>query len=258
MVAHGGNAAASGSDFFLVLLDKPIPTSYNVYFNGWTRESVPPSPSGVTIHHPEGDIKKISTYTKALQPTVWTGGSKLAHWLVYWTKTTNGQGVTEGGSSGSPLYDNQGRLVGTLTGGDSRCDTAHINLPDYYGMFSYSWDKNGTDSTEVLKYWLDPDSTNVMSLNGWALGVEENVNNEWVAMYPNPVTNQLNIRMAAGATKSLKVTLYDILGNLQYQRALGFNENREIQVDVSELSPGIYVVMVNDGNRQVVRKVIKE
>ena len=149
LVAHGGNEASTGSDFFLVLLKSAIPDSYNVSFNGWSRETAQPSPSGTTIHHPQGDIKKISTYTTPLQPAHWSGNPALAHWRVTWTGTPSGHGTTEGGSSGSPLFDNYGRLVGTLTGGDSGCDSAALNLPDYYGMFSYSWDKNGTDSVNI-------------------------------------------------------------------------------------------------------------
>ena len=55
--------------------------------------------SGVGIHHPDGSAKKISTYTSNLSSTTYNGGAFNAHWNVYWTSTTNGHGVTEGGSS---------------------------------------------------------------------------------------------------------------------------------------------------------------
>ena len=145
------------------------------------------------IHHPQGDIKKISTYTVPLMQTIWTGGSKLAHWQVNWSKTANGHGTTEGGSSGSPIFDSQGLLVGTLTGGDSSCDSLDLLLPDYYGMFSYSWDKNGTDSNEVLKYWLDPDNTNTMTLNGWSVGLEDQQIYGRISVYPNPFDDVLTV-----------------------------------------------------------------
>lgn len=258
LIAHGGNAAASGSDFFMVLLTSPIPYDYNVYFNGWSRETNPPSPSGTTIHHPQGDIKKISTYTNALKPSVWTNGSKLAHWKVSWAQTENGHGTTENGSSGSPLYDNQGRLVGTLTGGDSKCDSGYLNLPDWYGMFSYSWDQNGTDSSEVLKYWLDPDNKDVMALNGWALSTQGPEQNDWVKIFPNPVMDQLTIKSSDYGGKYLYLSISDIWGNLRFKSDWDVKLDQEKQVDMSGFASGLYILKIADGDRQVVRKIVKQ
>ena len=69
-----------------------VPFSYNAYYNGWLRSG---SAVGVSIHHPSGDPKKISTYTQALQSANWTGGNSGTHWRVYWSATANGHGVTE-------------------------------------------------------------------------------------------------------------------------------------------------------------------
>ncbi|MCX6305868.1 MAG: T9SS type A sorting domain-containing protein [Bacteroidetes bacterium] len=258
MIAHGGNSGASGSDFFLVLLQSAIPASYNVYFNGWSRDTSPPSPSGTCIHQPSGDIKKISTYTAPLQQSIWINGSKLAHWKVRWVQTDHGHGTTEGGSSGSPLFDNLGRLVGTLTGGDSKCDSASLNLPDWYGMFSYSWDQNGTDSTEVLKYWLDPDNTGVMTLNGWTVSVPEPLNDSQITIFPNPVTDQLNLKYSVAGAKNCQVTIQDVFGNLRMKSDWDTGAGPEKQVDVSGFPSGMYFVRISDGNYQLVRKFVKK
>ncbi|MBW6460502.1 MAG: trypsin-like peptidase domain-containing protein, partial [Bacteroidales bacterium] len=163
-------ANTSGSDFLLLRLEDDVPENYNPYYNGWSRENIP-SPNGVTIHHPNGDIKKISTYTQTLISSQWSG-TPGTHWLVYWSPTVTNWGVTEGGSSGSPLFDNNGRIIGTLTGGTAACDPGGIgpgsgpDQPDYYGKFSWSWDQNGTESDQQLKPWLDPDNTGILSLPG--------------------------------------------------------------------------------------------
>ncbi|MBI9038684.1 MAG: T9SS type A sorting domain-containing protein [Bacteroidales bacterium] len=151
-----------GSDFFLVLLNQGIPSSYNPYFGGWNRKNLA-STNGVAIHHPEGDIKKISTYTLPTISSTW-GETPNTHWKVYWAETENGHGVTEPGSSGCPLYDNDGRVIGTLTGGQASC--TNLNGPDWFGKFSYSWDLCGNDSTSQLKYWLDPINKGVNQLDG--------------------------------------------------------------------------------------------
>ena len=85
---------------------------------------------------------KISTYGK--YPTesatwrnrdTWQTGAKNAHWNVIYDATPNGHGVTEGGSSGSPLFNSNGLIIGTLSGGNSSCeDPEGINL---YGKLSF-------------------------------------------------------------------------------------------------------------------------
>jgi hypothetical protein len=95
-----------GSDFLLIQLSTTSTNLKNIgaVYNGW-RNTTTASPSGVSIHHPSGDIKKISTYTSSLATATYNGGTGNvgatgAHWRVYWAATTNGHGVTEGGSSG--------------------------------------------------------------------------------------------------------------------------------------------------------------
>lgn len=164
------NANINGSDFLLLRFDNEVPENYEPYFNGWNNEDQP-STNGVTIHHPAGDIKKISTYTVPLQSSQWSG-TIGTHWMVYWSETASGWGVTEGGSSGSPLFDNSGSIIGTLTGGMASCEPpgsgsgSGQDQPDYYGKFSYSWDQNGDEPSRQLKYWLDPINSGVTSLTG--------------------------------------------------------------------------------------------
>ncbi|MCX6256629.1 MAG: T9SS type A sorting domain-containing protein [Bacteroidia bacterium] len=170
--ANGGSGGDTGSDFFLTTLNQTIPASWNVYYIGWSRNTTA-SPSGVGIHHPYGDIKKISTYTNTLTSTYWSNASyPNTHWEVTWSTTTNGHGVTEGGSSGSPIFDNHGYLIGTLTGGGSACTVNGAGtgtgptMPDEYGKFSYHWISNGSTNATQVKPWLDPDNLGLMSLNG--------------------------------------------------------------------------------------------
>ncbi len=163
--AEAANNIDTTSDMLFLELNETPPTSYNVYMNGWDRTNTKSS-SGVGIHHPAGDIKKISTYTTTLD---YYGKT---HWEVYWDATTNGHGVTEGGSSGSPLFNNSGLIVGTLTGGWSACSDGGAGAgtgpdkKDVYGKMYFHWDQNGPDSTEQLKPWLDPSNSGVTTLSG--------------------------------------------------------------------------------------------
>jgi hypothetical protein len=154
------------SDGMLLLLNQEIPEDYDVFYNGWDRSGSIPN-SGVTIHHPEGDYKKISTYKNPGTVTTFNSiefvGGKDAHLNVTFSKTANGHGVTEDGSSGSPLYNENKLVIGTLTGGNSSCIyTSDLNI---YGRLYYHWDKYTSDST-CMAYWLDPLNTNVLTLQG--------------------------------------------------------------------------------------------
>ena len=151
-----------GSDFLLLQLNTSSANLKNIgaVYNGWST-STTGSPSGISFHHPSGDIKKISTYTQTLTSITYYGqgetGANYAHWKVLWANTANGHGVTEGGSSGSPLFNNNGLVVGTLSGGSSYCESP--NSPDLYGKFSYHWTSNGSTNDKQLKPWLAPNSS---------------------------------------------------------------------------------------------------
>ena len=159
----GGEGGNGDSDFFLVELNND--PDFNPYFAGWDRSDIPAT-SGVSIHHPSGDIKKISTFTQSLTSAggLGFGNDNTTHWRVYWSNTTNGHGVTEGGSSGSPIYNQDGLIVGDLTGGSSYCNAT--NQPDVYGKLWHGWDQMGNSNSQQLKPWLDPGNTDVMILNG--------------------------------------------------------------------------------------------
>ncbi|MCW5906877.1 MAG: T9SS type A sorting domain-containing protein [Chitinophagales bacterium] len=157
------NGGATGSDFLLLQLNSQPPANYNVFYAGWNANNTA-STSGVSIHHPDADIKKISTYTATVVSSKWGNSVNGTHWRVVWAATANGHGVTEPGSSGGPLFNSQGQIIGQLTGGDSYCNTP--TAPDLFGKFAYSWTSNGGTATRQLKPWLDPDNTGATTLGG--------------------------------------------------------------------------------------------
>ncbi|MCF6341297.1 MAG: T9SS type A sorting domain-containing protein, partial [Bacteroidales bacterium] len=166
LLAKSPDNTSTGSDFKLLLLTDEMPEGFFPWYNGWDW-SGEVSPGGVCINHPEGDIKMVSTYSQAVVSVRYNNPApdeNGLYWKVNWTETQSGFGVTEGGSSGSPLLNPAGNIIGSLTGGQASC--TFPEEPDYYGKFSYSWESNGSDSTRQLKYWLDPDNTGVPSLKG--------------------------------------------------------------------------------------------
>jgi len=150
-------AKDSQSDFALLELNSIPPASYNVFYAGWNAIDSP-SDSCVDIHHPSGDIKKITFDYDTVVSSGYTGpGSD--HWHVLsWDA-----GTTEGGSSGSPLFDKHKRIIGQLHGGYASC--SNPTEYDSFGKFAYSWNTGATPDKR-LKDWLDPDGTGSLTLDG--------------------------------------------------------------------------------------------
>jgi hypothetical protein len=172
------NDAASqgfnGSDFLLVEVEDLIPETWNPFYAGFDA-SGEPGHSGVGIHHPAGDRKKISSYINPL--TSYNIGGAESHWRVYWTATETNHGVTEGGSSGSPIFNENHQIVGTLSSGLSACVNGGAGngtgpfQPDYYGQMSYHWDgPNPIADAQKLKHFLDPSGSGQTVLYGSYVG----------------------------------------------------------------------------------------
>lgn len=157
------------SDFLLLELLRDIPSTYPVYFSGWDRrDDYHPEPS-VMIHHPAGDIKKISIENDELRilqsGIIWDNEIRTPeeHHFI----SNLDIGTQEAGSSGSPLFDEQGNIIGQLHGGatdEGECDQTRA----YYGRLEKSWNDGETPDSR-LRDWLDPDNRGVESIGGLSM-----------------------------------------------------------------------------------------
>ncbi len=266
-ISAGGNI--NGSDFLLMEVEDPIFDSWTPFYAGWD-VSGSVSTSGVGIHHPSGDRKKISTYTTNLanSSTYFPG----AHWRVYWEETVTEHGVTEGGSSGSPLFDEEGRIVGTLTGGASFCESPYA--PDFYGKMSFHWDGNNPISDdEKLEAFLDPLATGQQVLDGSYVTEEESpcaeqtvcgaveleelwlMENEW-SLLPNPAREQLYIDWS-GEIQASEIRIFDAAG-----RSVLTANVRNMStpaVSLAGLNSGMYfLTLFTEGGASATRKFLVE
>jgi PKD repeat protein len=158
----GSNLRATTNklDFALVELTVKPPESYKPYYAGWDRSPVPFWDTVTCIHHPSGDVKKISFANRRVATGNW--GSTFDE-NVHWNISQWDIGTTEGGSSGSPLFNKDQRIIGDLTGGDASCS---YNYNDFFQKLSVSWDRYPGEE-EQLKAWLDPDGKDVLIWNGY-------------------------------------------------------------------------------------------
>ncbi len=96
-------ARNAGSDFCLVELNQIPPVNSGITFAGWSRNTTGIQNTTI-IHHPRGDVMKISRDNGAPVFDTFSGAQS-------WRLTLD-EGATEGGSSGSPYFDQNHRIIG--------------------------------------------------------------------------------------------------------------------------------------------------
>ncbi len=262
------SGGAYGSDFLLIEMTTTVfPTGVTPYFNGWTRATTTTA-GGVGIHHPQGDVKKISTFTMPPSSSSWGQTIAGTHWKFVWNA---GHGSTEPGSSGSPLFNNSHLVFATLTGGFSCCVTNGCgwepgdpangpNLYDYYGKMSFHWTSNGTTSDLQLKPWLDPTNSGVTTLTGTfspctATSITERLLDNYVNIYPNPSNSIFNISIELDKSNDLNIRVYDVIGQLVSDKKINNTMGGNYSIDLSSETSGIYFVEIKTNNSKVVRKI---
>jgi len=177
-------------DFALVEMSLIPPPTYRPYYAGWSHSSILPD-STVSIHHPQGDIKKIAFDNNAPTKSDFTSDYtsqaflKIARWDA---------GVTEIGSSGGGLFNTDGQLIGTLTGGLAICGNP---VNDYFASLSVYWDYH-SDTTKHVKYWLDPLNTNVSAIDGKQFNSGENLCGAFTNLNDND--EHANVKITSGGS----------------------------------------------------------
>lgn len=203
-------------DFALTELNKMPPAEYRPYMAGWSRNT--PRAPLMSIQHPNGDVKKVS-YSQATPSVTYYDNSRIKTywWIKKWDK-----GITEVGSSGSPLFDNDGYIVGELTAGASFCNTPY---DDIYCMFSAAWDYY-SDKTRHLVSYLDPNGENIMSMQGY-----------------DPYAS-IGIERISNVAKEDKVSINRVASNpLVGHNSFGYTEYAEkFELDVPSYVYGTYIM----------------
>ncbi|MEM7289502.1 MAG: hypothetical protein AAF412_03865, partial [Pseudomonadota bacterium] len=185
---HQCTSPGNCSDTSLVELDDPANPDFDLFWAGWDRRDIaancgpqgaPDSTTGLcaSIHHPAGHEKRITFSETDFEPGA-IGAANGVHWTSFWhldppilanipspQPTSLPIAVTEGGSSGSPLYNANRQLVGVLSGGSAACGRPPELQDDQYGALFHAWEGLGTPTTRMRDY-LDPLGTNPEFIEG--------------------------------------------------------------------------------------------
>ncbi len=149
-------AANAASDFTIVKLNQAPNPEWGVTYAGWDR-SGDIAEMAVAIHHPATDEKAISFENDPTTATLYLKEEEVAN-ATHVRVTDWDVGTTEPGSSGSPLFDQNHRVIGQLHGGYASCTS---QTSDWYGRIFVSWEGAGSASTR-LKDHLDSAGTGDM------------------------------------------------------------------------------------------------
>lgn len=155
-------------DISLLKMRQRPPAEYQPYYLGWNVAANASSSAPFHgLHHPNGGIKKVAIEGTSLG----IGSFNLPNGAAsepnsFWVVREWDTGVTERGSSGSPLLDRGKRVVGTLTGGESFCSSSRG--PDLYASLYKLWNVEGSlENPNSLRHYLDPENTQSLQMDGF-------------------------------------------------------------------------------------------
>lgn len=205
----------------LELSTRPRP-EWEVFYAGWDASGATPQ-SLFSVHHPMGDVQKVSESDEAPSVGIWKGTDVFT--INDWTL-----GSTSNGSTGAPLFDNHSRLAGVLYGGNSNCQNGEA---DHYAKLVNAWD-------DFEKY-LNPFNQDIVTLDGTYLRfgeVDNRIFQSNVAIFPNPANASFNI--INDTDEAIRVIrFYDMTGRVISEESyVGQN------IPIDHLPVGNYIIEI--------------
>jgi len=78
-----------------------------------------------------------------------------------------------------------------------------------------------------------------------------------VILYPNTTQGMIQVYVA-GVDQSVSAELRDLSGNTRIQQEMSVPQNRVIELDLTQLPTGVYVLMLSGETVRTTEKIIKE
>lgn len=251
--ANGATVLVSGSqaDHALLQIDNMTEAdavTYGAFYAGWNSNDAEAGvTSAIGIHHPSGDVKKICAENDA--PYHQTAGGASVWYIDEWE-----EGVTEPGSSGSPLFDQEGRIIGQLYGGAAACSGTNNNgAYDFYGRLGVSWGL-GIDG------YLNPTSCGPATTSNY--GYDPNPATAGIApiltldfaISPNPSNGLFTVSLVNGEAITGTVTVTDMTGRVVYSKEA--QKMVTETVDISNVQNGSYILQVVSAGRIMNKTIV--
>jgi hypothetical protein len=203
----------------LLRLKRPPGNDWDAYYAGWHVGDNGQN-EHYCIQHTKGLVKSFVHYTGDYMPVIqgentFTGLGGIGH------------GQTDGGSIGSPLFDEDLDVVGVFVAGNTRCN--NIGGIDRFVMLDDVW--------STFKAYLDPTQLANERLPGMILPNQSVAfrGSSSIIMYPNPARE--HVELAGDESFSVyALQVFNATGRLE------LTVYGQSFVDVSMLNDGVYAV----------------
>jgi hypothetical protein len=106
-------------------------------------------------------------------------------------------------------------------------------------------------ASEGYYFWTDTFTLEVLE----PLGIDQ-VAEPLVRIYPNPVNDKLTVEISYTGNQHVELELYSITGNLVYRKSESSAGYFRDEIDVSEISPGLYFLKVLQEGGVFTKKVV--
>lgn len=82
------------------------------------------------------------------------------------------------------------------------------------------------------------------------VGIEDSpeTTNE-LALFPNPASDRLTIKLPGNITGESRISIFNITGAKVFEQAFTSNGSESLSMDIADFQPGLYVVIVRNGDR---------
>jgi hypothetical protein len=160
------------------------------------------------------------------------------------------------------LYNSSGSTLATSANGSTTSETIVRNTTAAASYFIQVYPYGSTNFSSTLCYTLR------VSVGSTAFRVTENgvveenmeeLSKESFVLYPNPTQNEVNVLFNAASARTFQLNIFDMVGKQVYTQQLNLEEGQnKYNVNVAELSKGIYFVeLLNNEERQVKKLIIE-
>ncbi|WP_280746144.1 MULTISPECIES: T9SS type A sorting domain-containing protein [unclassified Parabacteroides] len=149
-------------DMALLELQEAPPVYYQPYYAGWSIEEDGGTLPYAGIHHPRASVKRINISEDNVSLKSFTIKEISFYNNAHWKVDVWSSGSTASGSSGSPLFDSNNRVIGALSGGSSSCS---VPMDDFYYALFKAWEPEDSPDKQ-LKHWLAPSNSKKLTIKG--------------------------------------------------------------------------------------------